>query len=221
VPPALRRHRRRILALALLGAALGIAGCTPASRALLDVTPGLDALHAGARPAAPLNPRYRYLRLTVNGRPVMMILGFVEGPAADPTEVWYSSASEVLRLRDAMVVGSAALPVNWLDVRYSAWPRWADDSVQTFTRRVDVQPGYRFGLQQRLDLRPVPSPGGRELVGVDPRTLHWYALRDAATRHTDYYAVRRRAGRPPDVIYGEQCLAAKLCLTWQHWPVTR
>ena len=46
-------------------------------------------MHAG-QPAAPLNPRYRYLRLTVNGRPVMMILGFVEGPAEQPTEVWYS-----------------------------------------------------------------------------------------------------------------------------------
>jgi hypothetical protein len=198
-----------------------MAGCTPASRALLDVTPGLNTLHLRAgQPAATLNPRYRYLRLTVNGRPVMMILGFVDGPVGSPTEVWYSAASEVLRLRDAMVVGSAALPVNWLDVRYSAWPRW-NESVQHFTRRVDVQPGYRFGLQQRLELRRVASPGARKLVGVDPRTLHWYALRDAATGHTDYYAAREQAGRPPEVIYGEQCLAAKLCLSWQHWPATR
>ena len=174
----------------------------------------------GKASMTPLNPRYRYLRLTVNGRPVMMILGFVEGPSAAPTEVWYSSASEVLRLRDAMVVGSAALPVNWLDVHYSAWPRW-NDSAQSFTRSVDVQPGYRFGLNQHLELRPVASPGSRELLGVDPRSVHWYALRDTATHHTDYYAVRQRPGARPDVIYGEQCLDARLCLTWQHWPAQR
>ncbi len=224
MPKPLPRLRRDAVAAALSAALAAwaalaaLTGCTPATQSLVEITPLRHLL--GHPPEPTFNPRYRYLRLTVNGRPFYMALGFIEGRPGARTDVWYSSVSEVLRLRDGLVVGSAGLPVNWVDVRYSAWPSWTH-AAQTLTRSVDVQPGYRFGLRQRLELRPVPSPGARELVGVDPRSVRWFALRDQATQRIDYYAVRATPGRRPDVIYGEQCLDARLCLTWQHWPAHR
>ena len=189
-----------------------------------------------------LNPHYRYLRVTVNGRPALMILGFVDGPPGHTTEVWYSAAHEALRLRDGLVQGTAGLPVNWVDVAYSAWPDWAALAAastvhapssspstapiaMTLKRRRDVLPGYRFGLSDTLALTPIAPPAHTQLTGLDPASLHWFALRNthAPSHAVGRYAVRTRrqsnGSTQAQVVYGEQCLSAQLCLTWQSWPV--
>ena len=183
-----------------------------------------DVIHLGSMGMQqPLNPRYRYLRVTVNGRALPMVLGFVDPassanasqPGAGPTYVWYSAAHEVLRLRDGMVAGTAGLPVNWLDVRYSAWPAW-DTQAQTIVRTRDVEPGYRFGLRDTLRITPIAPSHSSYLRGLDADTLRWFRVSNLRTGRRMLYAVR--GNRHPQVVYGEQCLAAGLCLSWQDWP---
>ncbi len=222
-----------------------LGGCAASVQSVLDVS-RLESSQAlpsvAGTGAGQLNPHYRYLRVTVNGRPALMILGFVDGPPGHTTEVWYSAAHEVLRLRDGLVLGTAGLPVNWVDVAYSAWPDWAalaatsashpPSSLQasaaagmTLKRERDVLPGYRFGLSDTLALTPIAPPAHTQLMGIDPASLHWFALRNmhASSHAVGFYAVRTlrqsNGSTQAQVVYGEQCLSAQLCLTWQSWPV--
>ena len=175
-----------------------------------------DVTHMGdLSMQARFDPRYRYLRVTVNGRAVPMVLGFVDGPPSAPTDVWYSALHEVLRLRDGMLVGTAGMPVNWLDVSYSAWPTWSQ-TAQVIRRSHDLQPGYRFGLRDTLRIEAISPPGSSQLTGVAPASLRWFKATDSTDHRQMLYAVRGTTH--PHVVYGEQCLDAKLCLTWQDWP---
>lgn len=205
--------RRSARWLAALGACILLCSCAPEVQSLADVA----HLHSEGMQTQ-LPARYRYLRITANGRALPMVLGFVDpatGNSPLPTYVWYSSAHEVLRLRDGMVAGTAGLPVNWLDVHYAAWPDWGD-RPQTIVRTRDVQPGYRFGLRDTLHIVPIEPPRDSRLEGLAPRSLRWFHVTNARNGRSMLYAVRGR--RHPQVVYGEQCLAASLCLTWQDWP---
>jgi hypothetical protein len=96
-------------------------------------------------------------------------------------------------------------------------------------------PGYRFGVKDALSLRVVPEPKRSALQGLDPQRLTWFEERvesapvarlsgifvsgvvaDAALPPARY-AVDFRDGQEI-AVYGEQCLAAELCFTWQRWP---
>jgi len=97
-------------------------------------------------------------------------------------------------------------------------------------------PGYRFGVKDALSLRVVEAPGRSALQGLDPQRLTWFeervesgtgawlsgivggsagvdAVLPAARYAVDF------SGSKETVVYGEQCLAAELCFTWQRWPV--
>lgn len=199
--------------LALLACGALLAGCATDLRSLDDLA-HLDRIDM----RGPFNPRYRYLRVTANGRAVPMVLGFIDPPARPggaPTDVWYSAAHEVLRLRDGMVVGSAGLPVNWVDVRYTGWPAWGE-RPQTIERVRDVEPGYRFGLHDTLRIVAIAPSHSSELRGVAPDSLRWFEVTNLRNHHRMLYAVRGKLH--PRVVYGEQCLDPSLCLTWQDWP---
>ena len=91
-------------------------------------------------------------------------------------------------------------------------------------------PGYRFGVQDALVLRRIAAPDKSEIQGLDPGTLAWFeeqsdagsALRGSGAALDQAlplarYAVDLRDGKET-VVYGEQCLAAELCFSWQRWP---
>ena len=200
--------RRAPLAL-LLGSLPLFGACTAAMQSLHDVTHMGDLAMQGH-----FDPHDRYMRVTVDGRPIPMVLGFIDGPASAPTDVWYTGMHEVLRLRDGMITGTAGMPVNWVDVHYSAWPTWSQ-TPQTITRTRDLQPGYRFGLHDTLRIAPIPTPSSSRLIGIAPESLRWFSVTDLTHHRQMLYAVRGTTH--PHVVYGEQCLDAKLCLTWQDW----
>jgi Group 4 capsule polysaccharide lipoprotein gfcB, YjbF len=228
----------RIRAAALLLVA-ALSGCSAGSNAILQTLP----FAYGRKPSvdtARLNPDFRYLRVTTNGRVALLVLGYVDSNPQGPVEVWYSAGREVLRLQHGRFVGAVGLTTEWRGVSLPELPSWSiaarADQAFLWTRTRDVMPGYRFGVKDALSLRVVPDPKRSELMGLDSQRLTWFEERveagpaaglPAVFRNSPAanpvlpparYAVDFRDGQET-VVYGEQCIAPKLCFTWQRWPV--
>ncbi len=174
-----------------------------------------------------LNPDFRYLRVVVDGRVVFLALGYEDKDAQGPIEVWYSAEREVFRFQNGRLIGAAGLNIEWRNVTRPALPSWSEisrtDHPIHWTRIRDVMPNYRFGVQDKLVLRRIAAPVKSEIQGLDSATLTWFEERfDSESYDTAlpvaHYAVDFRDGREA-VVYGEQCLSAELCFSWQRWPV--
>jgi hypothetical protein len=184
---------------------------------------------ASAADQAVLRPDYTYLRVHLTWQAPLLVRGYwQQDPDGGQTETWYSAGAEVLRIKDGRMLSTAGLRTDWSAVRYGAVPTWSQavQSAQTYTytRQRDQMPGYHFGIQETLQLRPVNPPGGTELKGINPQTLRWFEetvvqvgsgvlLPLPPTR----YAVQWRQGQAT-VVYADQCLAPDLCFSWQRWP---
>jgi hypothetical protein len=192
--------------------------------------------------ASRLNPSFRYLRVTREGRVVFLALGNLDRHPLGPIEVWYSAQKEVLRLQNGRLVGATGLTTEWREVVLPELPSWSAiagaGQPLHWARQRDVMPGYRYGMRDSLTLRVTAAPEKSTLVGVDPGSLTWFEeLRQAPvtagylaavlpSSHDDLalsaarYAVDFRDGQET-VVYGEQCLARDLCFTWQRWSAVK
>ena len=216
----------------------GLSACTPAMDALMQtvraVVPADDSV-AGAR----LDSNFRYLRVTLGGRTALLAQGFVESNPQGPIEVWYSGEREVVRLQNGRVVGVVGTTTEWRNVSLREVPSWsavarAGQPVRLLRTR-DVMPGYRFGVRDELLVRAIAPPQDSQLRDLDPQSLTWFeerfqpeptiasaaahvtALYDERALRPSRYAVRISDG-DETVVYGEQCIAADFCFTWQRWP---
>lgn len=200
---------------------LALAGCihTPVTLTVaeaLGLGRSVDAL--------PLNPALRYLRVSVQGRTALMVLGYVDSSEAGPIEVWYSSQGEVLQLHNGRLVASSGLAVDWRSVSYTSLPSWAEVSARgsaEFTRHRDEMPGYRYGVVDKLVLRAVRPPTDASLAGLPATDLRWFEETVVAPGRplpSARYGLRIQGG-VSTVVYGEQCLADQFCMAWQTWPI--
>jgi hypothetical protein len=180
-----------------------------------------------------LNPDFRYLRATVDGRVVLLVLGYVDRHPQGPIQVWYSAEREVLRLQNGRIVGATGLTTEWRNVTVPELPTWSvlarikGDS--RWIRVRDVMPGYRYGIRDPLALRVSLPPSRSALQNLDSNNLVWFEERTEAEESGKRipeennlpparYAVAISDGAE-SVVYGEQCLAKNLCFSWQLWPV--
>jgi len=195
-----------------------LAACSSSLQGVGDAVGLLRATRGNQQvDATQLNPRYRYLRVSVHGRSTLLVLGYVDPDRHGPVEVWYSGSGEVLRLQNGRLVGAAGLTVDWSNVHFSAYPHWSDiASPLTLTRSRDVMPGYAYGVTDTLQLRPIAPPARTDLADLRSNALQWYE-EDARGLRPARYAVMREAGETV-VVYGEQCLSNNFCLSWQRWP---
>jgi hypothetical protein len=209
-------------------AALGVCvlliatGCgqTALTRTISDTLPvfgaDLDPL--------PLKPNLRYLRVAVQGRTALMVLGYQEPHTDGPIDTWYSAEGETLRLQNGRIVGTAGLATDWRAVRWPSLPKWSALRQQArveFRRERDEMPGYRFGVTEDLVLRRLILPEDTELVGWEPADLMWFEERKVGAGGTAALYALAGSGDDWRVVYSEQCLSATLCLAWQEWPVKR
>ena len=228
--------RVRTTALSLV---VALSACSAGSNAILQTLPYAYGRNPGVDNAQ-LNPNFRYLRITIGGRVVLLALGDLDSHPQGPIEVWYSGEREVLRLQNGRLVGAVGLTTEWREVALPELPSWsaAARAEQAFrwTRTRDVMPGYRFGVKDELSLRVIAEPTRSALRGLDAQRLTWFEERiesEPVARLAAVlgnvpaadlqlpparYAVDLQGGREI-VVYGEQCLAPELCFTWQRWPV--
>lgn len=208
-----------------------IARCIPLSIlvALSGCAAGTDAIfqtmQSVLRPESAvdrvqLNPRIRYLRVTIHGRVTLVALGYLDPHPSGQIEVWYSGDREVLRLQQGRLAGAVGLVDEWHNVAIPVIPAWSEiarsDAAVKWVRKRDVMPGYRFGVQDSLELRRIDPPPRHALAGLDAGKLTWFEER-LDSLPPARYAVEITAARET-VIYGEQCISRKVCFTWQRWP---
>ena len=171
-------------------------------------------------PAAPvLNPAYRYLRIQTGKRVAYFALGYVDTAPEGKVEVWYSGGKEVLRLLDGRLVGMVGTTTEWLSVKLISPPAWGDklDGME-YERRLDISPGYRYGVRERLRLKRLPPPSDTKLVHLKPQDLLWYRevpVGPSAIPSALYGLMKE--GDAWRVVYSEVCLDTNLCFSWQRW----
>jgi hypothetical protein len=177
-------------------------------------------------------PPFHYLRAVVDGRTLFLASNSQNIDSTLSDIVWFSAGREVLRLRDGRLVAAVGTQVEWRSVNIPELPSWESLAAMTgefrWVRQRDVMPGYRFGVRDDLVLMRVAAPKDSQLKDVDAQSLLWFEERveKSTLNARDFdmpaarYGLKVAAGKAT-VIYGEQCLAAKLCLTWQRWPVGR
>ena len=182
---------------------------------------------------AQLNPRYRYLRVTTNGEVALLVLGYVDLDALGrPVDVWYTADQEVLRLQNGRLVALLGTPTEWRSVTLPAdLPAWSPgQAAYSYLRQRDEMPGYRIGLQERVQVRPVPAPSNSALAQLSPASLQWFEeTADRLNNSGD--PIQPQPARLPAAryaiapgattsapVYGEQCIDTSFCISWQTWP---
>lgn len=170
---------------------------------------------------AQLDSRYRYLRFTLNGKAVPMVLGYLEQNSRGTVEVWFGGDRQVLRLQNGRIIGFVGLSEEWREVRLPELPSWAEliasGQPLEWTRLRDAMPDYRFNIEDRLVLIPIAPPEKSALWQRDANELSWFEERDQSGRLLPArYALEARDGQA-QVIYAEQCFSNEICLSWQHW----
>lgn len=182
---------------------------------------------------AQFDPVFHYLRVETGESVIFMASDTPGIDAADVIGVWYSAGREVLRFQNGRLVAAVGMGAEWRNVVLPDLPAWSELArvmqPVKWTRIRDVMPGYRYGVRDELVLQRISPPAENRLKAVDARALVWFEERfdtqhsGSAMRQTDElpparYAVdlRDAAGT---VVYGEQCISAKLCFSWQRWPV--
>jgi hypothetical protein len=177
-----------------------------------------------------LNPNLKYLRVTVNDRSVLMVLGYLDNTPQGNIETWYSSEGEVLRLLNGRVLSTNGLELDWRNVSYASLPAWSElvglssnSSLFQFTRTLDQMPAYKFGIHEVVNLYGVSPPSNSNLVGLLSNQLKWFEEKVKGTLHglpSARYGLSTKDGQAV-VVYGEQCFSSELCFSWQTWPVAK
>ncbi len=217
----------RIIALAFLAA---MAGCSsPASNPMMTMLNHV-AHQASDTGQAQLDPGFHYLRVMVDGKVVFLASDTPNVNDPHVSSAWYSADREILRFRNGRLVGAIGTATEWRNVVVPELPAWSEIPLTAnpiiWTRTRDVMPGYRFGVQDSVALKRISPPGASQLVGMDAHVLTWYEERVESSGN----GLMREDGLPPAryavdlrnqrerVVYGEACVSAKLCFTWQQWP---
>jgi hypothetical protein len=201
-----------------------LASCTSGSKSALDtIKLAMSGDQSGAT-HEPQNPAFKYLRVTAYGRTAFLVMGYVDGA----NQTWYSAKGEMLKVNEGRLVGAAGLETEWRQVQFASLPTWSSVvnnshlGTWSFQRTLDVMPGYKSGVMQRLRLKSVSFQEVQGVLGkqvlpwaAKPQLLWFQEASDSELPHS-YYAVDA-AKASPEVVFTYQCLSAKLCMSLEPW----
>ncbi len=212
-----------------LTALLVLAGCSTNSNAIYETL--RTAMAGEAETTAPkLRPDLQYLRMRLGERTLYLVLGFLERHGTDQTQTWYTGGSEVLKLQNGRIAGSAGMPTDWRMVRRSPTPGWRDipASGVSYQRERDVMPGYHMGIRELVQIRPIAPVLDSLLSGVSPAALAWFEETIVSSSESSasspypklpaaLFAVDLSQSDTP-VVFSRQCLSTDMCFSLQPWP---
>jgi len=194
------------------------------------VSPVMDTLTVAwpwqVAPRTRLQSGFEYLSVALNGRTTIMALGerkFIPSSrGVDRHEYWYSAQNEMLHTINGRIHRAIGFTVEWRGQRASP-PSWTDpkepDREVHWVRVLDVMPGYRYGQIDRLMTKNISAPT------VAPQGLSanaaWFedAVVSATETNQQWDFRQRFAVLNGQVVYSEQCLSPKICLSLRPLPL--
>jgi hypothetical protein len=172
-----------------------------------------------------LQPGFEYAVVSLDGRATIMALGerkeVVTPRGPERHEYWYSSQHEMLHTVNGRVLRALGFTVEWR-AQVSSPPSWADAQTSghevLWSRVLDIMPGYRFGQVDGLKTRHTRSP--TDAPESVPANAAWFEDSVVSTTAEGRpWAFRQRfAVLSGQVVYSEQCLSPKICLSLRPLP---
>jgi hypothetical protein len=161
-------------------------------------------------------PAYDYLLLEFNGRQAQMALGYREKKNGLLVEHWYAGA-EMLEMRDGRIykVFGMTHEIRRNTGKPPSWEALASSTQAiSWTRQLDLMPGYRFDVQETVSSRKLSPLEALHLPDGLNDKLVWVRddvkSQDAQGQPWNYVQVFALLnGR---VVYSEQCINEKLCM---------
>jgi hypothetical protein len=169
---------------------------------------------------AQLLPGFEYMVVTLEGRATVVVLGSREIKSM-PDEVelheyWYSSQKEMLHLVNGRIHTALGFTTEWRSQQANP-PRWPDVAKSRYevswSRELDLMPGYRFGEVQHVWTQTIPEPS-KLPEGVKPGA-NWFAddVQARSLQGRPWTFQQRFAVLNGQVVYSEQCLAPQVCFS--------
>ena len=193
---------------------------------------------------AVLNPAYRYLRVDLNGRSALMVLGYESMKAGAVTQTWYSSHKELVQFDNGRLFATGGLDLNWVDVALidapdirspELFPNASNSLYKPgrnpkfyFFRTRTVMPQYLANIHeavviQGLNEAPEDAP---ELLRdrVSGANLRWVqetvVLQPNNPSVHPLRAIYAYDTKTNAMVFGRQCLSQTSCLSWFAVPVS-
>jgi hypothetical protein len=179
---------------------------------------------------ASLQPGFEYLWVSFDGKASVMALGAREMRGAAVHEHWYNGQGEMLHLVNGRVQQALGFTHELRQQTGMAPPAWSSFGAAlgqtlgqalgqgqtirpvTWSRQLDVMPGYRFGVKEFVVSRSEAEPA-RLPEGV-PAGAQWVAdeVQGKKANGSPWVYAQRFAVANDRVVYSEQCLAPVVCL---------
>lgn len=177
---------------------------------------------------AQLQSGVEYMVVTLDGRATVMALGertdLVTPQGLERHEYWYSSQHEMLHMVNGRIHRAFGLTVEWR-AQDASPPAWADVKKARhevpWSRVLDIMPGYRYGQVDHLWVRPSSAPQTPP-QGV-PTSAAWFeeAVVSKTEEGRPWEFRQRFAVLDAQVVYSEQCLSPRVCLSLRPIPQER
>ena len=174
-----------------------------------------------------LKPGFEYILIEIDGRKTAMALGSREVMVLQGQEQvherWYSGQREMIHMVNGRLQTAVGLTVEWRHQR-SIPPAWVMvDQTQdhlTWSRELDIMPGYRFGHTDQLQTRVSSAPKGAPILPSDTR---WFSdwVRSPQPLGGEWVFEQHFALHQGRVMYSEQCLAPTVCFKFQPLGLVR
>ena len=181
------------------------------------MSPVFDTFLAAWSPAE-RNPKFaanfEYLQVEFDGHKAYMALGRREVVNGKLHEYWYSAQREMMMLSNGRIEQVFGMTRELRQVN-GEQPTWLSllkqDHPVVWKRRLDLMPGYRYGVTEIVTgyrtNRPGHAPGD---VAASATWIHETVKRqepdDQISTYTQWFAIQEG-----NVVYSEQCLAAQMC----------
>lgn len=162
------------------------------------------------------NPAYDYLELEFNGHQAQMALGYRAKKDGLLVEHWYAGG-EMLEMRDGRIHKVLGM-THEIRRNMGNPPSWeilaASTQAISWSRQLDLMPGYRFNTQETVSSRKLNPSETKYLPDGLNNKLVWVRddVQTLDSQGQPWNYVQLFALSNGRVIYSEQCINEKLCM---------
>ncbi len=197
----------------------------------------------GENNGARLKPGVEYLKVQMNGRQLMMALGYRTLPKPSQAvlnrsdasmkstqlyskdefthEFWYSANKETLELVEGRIESTMGMPSDWRQSSKTpqTWESIILNSPIFWTRTRDLMPGYRYGFKDEIQTRVIPAPTKTQDSTLPPNSdAVWFedivSSKDKNNSTRSFKQIFESVNGK--IVYSEQCIASDLCLSLKY-----